>query len=173
MDRYKVGLLTISDGRIYIHNEQYDMTMGYQQAIKDRLEKTGTVEVVAGTVPVNSNEVAKREAQRLKDAGVELTIFNYAIWTYPQYTAVATNYAPGPYVLFCNIHPSKCGMVGMLAAAGTLDQIGKVYERVWGDIGDDAVLDNVMACVRGAAAVSRLRRMYSDSGTPVMYANIR
>ncbi len=157
MKKYKVGLLTISDGRIYIHEEQYQMNMAYQKAIQERLEATGLVEIVAGSGPVNSNDMAKREAMALKDAGAELTIFNYAIWTYPQYTAVATNYAPGPYVLFCNIHPSKCGMVAMLAAAGALDQIGKVYERVWGDIGDDEVVERVMGCIRGAASVSRLR----------------
>ncbi|MCC8180941.1 MAG: L-fucose/L-arabinose isomerase family protein [Planctomycetes bacterium] len=157
MKKFKVGLLTISDGRIYIHNDQYEMNMAYQKAIAARLESTGLVEVVAGPAPINSNDMAKREAMKLRDAGVELTIFNYAIWTYPQYTAVATNFAPGPYVLFCNIHPSKCGMVAMLAAAGTLDQIGKTYERIWGDIEDDAVLARLMGCVRGAAAVSRLR----------------
>lgn len=157
MKKYKVGLLTISDGRIYIHEEQYQMTMAYQKAIQERLEATGLVEVVVGSGPVNSNDMAKREAMTLKDAGAELTIFNYSIWAYPQYTAVATNYAPGPYVLFCNIHPSKCGMVAMLAAAGALDQIGKVYERAWGDIGDDGVLDQIMGCIRGSASVSRLR----------------
>lgn len=157
MQKYKVGLLTLSDGRIYIHKEQYEMNMAYQNAIKARLEATGLVEVVAGSAPVNSNDAARREALRLKTSGVEMTIFNYAIWTYPQYTAVAANFAPGPYVLFCNIHPSKCGMVGMLAAAGALDQIGRDYERVWGSIDDDAVLAKVMSCVRGAAAVARLR----------------
>ena len=30
-------------------------------------------------------------------------------------------------------------MVGMLAAAGALDQIGRAYGRAWGDVGDPAV----------------------------------
>lgn len=157
MKKFKVGLLTMSDGRSYLHNLQYDMNMNYQNNIKNALEATGEVEVVAGSAPINSNAAAKEEALKLKEAGVEITIFNYAIWCYPQYTAVAANFAPGPYILFCNIHPSECGMVGMMAAAGTFDQLGLTYERIWGDIGDSAVLKKVMAFVRAASAVARLK----------------
>ena len=157
MKKFRVGLLTMSDGRPYLHQTQFDMNMRYQNDIKEALEATGLVEVVAGTAPVNSNAAAKEEALRLKEAGVEMTIFNYAIWCYPQFTAVAANYAPGPYILFCNIHPSECGMVGMMAAAGTFDQLGLAYERIWGCIQDEDVLRRVMSFVRAACAVSRLR----------------
>lgn len=157
MKKYKVGLLTMSDGRPYLHEIQYEMNMKYQKAIKERLTATGLIEVVEGTAPVNSNTAAKEEALRLKQAGVEMTIFNYAIWCYPQYTAVATNDAPGPYLLFCNIHPSECGMVGMMAASGTLDQLEVVHTRVWGAIEDDAVLENMLSYIRAACAVNRLR----------------
>ena len=132
----------MSDGRPYLHNLQYDMNMGYQTEIKERLEATGLVEVVEGDQPVNSNTAAKEQAGKLKAAGAEMTIFNYAIWCYPQYTAVAANFAPGPYLLFCNIHPSECGMVGMMAASGTLDQLKLVHKRIFGSIGDDEVLGN-------------------------------
>lgn len=157
MKKFRVGLLTMSDGRPYLHQTQFEMNMRYQNDIKEALEATGLVEVVAGTAPVNSNAAAKEEALRLKEAGVEMTIFNYAIWCYPQFTAVAANYAPGPYILFCNIHPSECGMVGMMAAAGTFDQLGLVYERIWGCIKDEDVLRRVMSFVRAACAVGRLR----------------
>lgn len=165
MKKYKVGILTMSDGRPYLHELQHDMNMGYQKQIRQRLEETGVVEVVEGTAPINSNEAAKQEAQRLKDAGVEMTIFNYAIWCYPQYTAVATNYAPGPYLLFSNIHPSECGMVGMMAASGTLDQLEKVHTRIFGSILEDEVLNKVMAFVRAACSVNRLRGLtYGNFG---------
>ncbi|MGI6070921.1 MAG: L-fucose/L-arabinose isomerase family protein [Blautia sp.] len=165
MKKFKVGLLTMSDGRPYLHELQKDMNMGYQEDIKRRLEETGLIEVVGGTAPVNSNTAAKEEAMRLKEAGVEMTIFNYAIWCYPQYTAVAANFAPGPYLLFCNIHPSECGMVGMMAASGTLDQLELVHERVWGSILEDDVRDKVLSFIRAACAVKRLRGMtYGNFG---------
>ena len=165
MKKFKVGLLTMSDGRPYLHNLQYDMNMGYQKQIRERLEATGLVEVVEGSAPVNSNTAAKEEAMKLKDAGVEMTIFNYAIWCYPQYTAVATNFAPGPYLLFCNIHPSECGMVGMMAASGSLDQLEKTHTRIFGSILDDAVLAKVMQFIRASCAVGRLRGLtYGNFG---------
>lgn len=165
MKKFKVGLLTMSDGRPYLHDLQYEMNMRYQAEIKERLEATGCVEVVVGDQPVNSNAAAKEQAMKLKNEGVEMTIFNYAIWCYPQYTAVATNFAPGPYLLFCNIHPSECGMVGMMAASGTLDQMELVHTRIFGSIGDDEVLQKVMSFIRAACAVNRLRGLtYGNFG---------
>ncbi len=157
MKKIKVGLLTISDGREYIHNDLLPLNRRYQNEIKQALEATEAVEVVEGEEIIGNNPAAKKEAQRLKAAGVELTVFNYAIWCYPQFTAVACNFAPGPYLLFCNLHPSECGMVGMLAAAGTLDQLGIPHERIWGSIHDEAVLGRVMTFIRAASAISRLK----------------
>lgn len=147
----------MSDGRPYLHQTQFEMNMRYQESIQRELEKTGLVEVIAGTAPINSSAAAKEEALRIKKAGAEITIFNYAIWCYPHFTAVAANEAPGPYILFCNLHPSECGMVGMMAAAGTLDQIGRVYERIWGNIQDQKVLNRVLTAIRAFCAVGRLR----------------
>lgn len=165
MKKFKVGLLTMSDGRPYLHKIQHDMNMQYQNDIKDALEATGLVEVVAGEAPINSNTAAREQAQKLKEAGVEMTIFNYAIWCYPQYSAVASNFAPGPYLLFCNIHPSECGMVGMMAASGALDQMEKKHTRIFGSIKEDAVLNKVMAYIRAACAVNRLKGLtYGNFG---------
>ena len=68
MKKFKVGLLTMSDGRPYLHNLQYDMNMGYQKQIRERLEATGLVEVVEGSAPVNSNTAAKEEAKKAQEA---------------------------------------------------------------------------------------------------------
>ncbi len=157
MKKIKVGILTFSDGREYIHRDLLPVNQTYQKELTHALQQTGRVEVVAGREIIGSNAAAREEAQYLKASGVELTIFNYAIWCYPQYTAVATNFAPGPYLLFCNLHPSECGMVGMLAAAGTLDQLGIHYERIWGSIRDAQVLSKVMAFLKAASAVKQLR----------------
>ncbi|MDC7291648.1 L-fucose/L-arabinose isomerase family protein [Blautia schinkii] len=157
MKKFKVGLMTMSDGRIYLHNLQRNMNMQYQNEIAQRLVSTGLVEVIQYDEPINSNTQAREAALMMKENGVEMTIFNYAIWCYPQYTAVAANFAPGPYLLFCNIHPSECGMVGMMAASGTLDQLEKVHERVWGSIGENEVLDRVMSYIKSACSINRLR----------------
>jgi len=157
MRQIKVGILTFSDEREYIHKDLYPVNQRYQDNLKNALLDTGQIEVVAGKEIIGSPETARREAMRLKQAGVDVTIFNYAIWCYPRFSAIATNFAPGPYLLFSNLHPSECGMVGMLAAAGTLDQLGLSYSRVWGDIQDKAVLNKVMSFIRAAGAISMLK----------------
>ena len=119
MKKIKVGLLTMSDGRNYLHAEYEQLNFKKQLEIAQALTKTGLFEVVEGTRIINSNTVAKEEGIRLRESSVEVTIFNYTIWCYPQYTVAAQNFAPGPYLLFSNLHPSECGMVGMLAAAGS------------------------------------------------------
>ena len=157
MERRKVGILTFSDGRKYIHEDLLETNWRYQNRLKNALEATGEIEVIAGEEIIWSPEVAKREGQRLAAAGVELTIFNFAIWTFPHLTGVATRFAPGPYLLFCNLHPSEPGMVAMLANAGMMDQLGLPYTRIWGDIEDMAVQERVMAYIRAASALARLK----------------
>ena len=119
----KVGVLTFSDGRKYIHEDLLATNERYQKRLVEALEATGEIEVVAGEEIVWTPKIARREAQRLEREGVELTIFNYAIWAFPHLTGVATKFAPGPYILFCNLHPSEPGMVAMLATAGMMDQL--------------------------------------------------
>lgn len=155
--KIRVGILTMSDGREYLHKEFENLNFKYQHDIASVLNSVGDFEVIEGSRIINSNTAAKEEGMRLLREGAEVTIFNFAIWCYPQFTAVAQNFAPGPYLLFCNLHPQECGMVGMLAAAGTLDQLNVKYKRVWGSIFDEAVKQRVIDFLKAAAAVKRLK----------------
>lgn len=175
MIKYRVGILTMSDAREHLHTLQFDMNMRYQELLSRRLEETGLVETVCGSMPIHSNAEAKREAAALKAANVEMTIFAYSIWCYPQFSVVASNDAPGPYLLFSNLHPSECGMVGMLAASGALNQVEKVHFRAWGDANDDAVIGNLLNKIRACCSVNRLRGLTYGSfgGRPMgMYTTV-
>lgn len=157
MRKRKVGLLTFADGRKFAHDMLREMNLDFQNKFRARLEATGEYEVVAGQEIVWHPEVAKREGRRLLQSGVEATILNYAVWCFPHLTMIATEFAPGPYLMFSNINPAYPGMVGMLAAAGGMDQVGRTHFRVQGDIGDAKVFDKVQKYLRAAVAVSRLK----------------
>ena len=157
MKKIKIGILTMSDGREYLHKKFEDLNFKKQHSIAKALTDTGLFEVVEGERIVNSNTVAKEEGLRLRENSVEATIFNYTIWCYPQYTVAAQNFAPGPYLLFSNLHPSQCGMVGMLAAAGSLDQIGVPYKKLWGDVSEKEVLEKMVSFLKACSAVNRLK----------------
>lgn len=157
MRRLKVGVLTLSDGREYIHNDLLAVNHAYQRRLVKALEATGELDVVSGSEIISNQHVAQNEGRRLAHEGCDLTILNYAIWCFPHLSAVATAFAPGPFLLFCNLHPSEPGMVGMLAAAGTLDQLDRPHARVWGQIEDAAVLAKIMSFIRAAGALAQLR----------------
>ena len=78
MKKIKVGLLTMSDGRIYLHNEYEEMNFRYQRRIAEALERTGEFEVVQGNRVINSNEVAKEEqATVLEEVEEEKEVVDY------------------------------------------------------------------------------------------------
>ena len=151
MQKTKVGILTLSDGRKYIHDDLLATNQRYQERLARALE------VVQATEIIWTPRIAEREARRLAAAGVDMTIFSYSIWAFPHLSGMAAQFAPGPFMLFCNLHPSEPGMVGMLAAAGLMDQIGATYSRIWGDIEAPDVLKRVMSFIRAAGALSHLR----------------
>jgi len=157
MERRRIGILTFSDGREPVHRELREMNLEYQRRLAATLRATGEVEPIVGQEIVWTNEMAKREGLRLSHEGCELTIFNFAVWSFPHLAAIASRFAPGPFLLFSNINPEYPGMVGMLAAAGALDQIGTLHGRVSGDVEDGAVLDRIMHFVRAGSSVRRVQ----------------
>jgi L-fucose isomerase len=153
----KVGILTFSDGRKYIHDTLVELNQRYQDRLAKALEATGLIEVVPGQQIIWTPEGARTEGRRMQQCGVDMTIFNYAIWAFPHLSAIATTFAPGPYLLFSNLHPSEPGMVAMLSSAGTMDQLGLTYTRMWGDIQDPAILEKMVKYIRAAGSVAHLR----------------
>jgi L-fucose isomerase len=152
----KVGILTFSDGRPHVHQELLSQTRDFQDRLARRLREAGW-EVVTGRDIIWTTDLAKSEGRYLAAEGVEATIFNFAIWSFPHLPAMASQFAPGPFLLFSNVNPRYPGLVGMLAGAGALDQIGAFCARVSGDVADAAVFARVLEFLRAAVATNRLR----------------
>ena len=150
-----VGLITVSDGRPSVHATVEAFAHGVQERLAEALRARGhTVTETVGVVSTNTDAVAG--ARKLADARPDLTVVNIPVWAFPHFTVLVARETPGPFALFSNVDPAYPGMVGMLAAGGALDQIGRVHARVWGDAGDDEVLDRLVQIARAAAAVRRL-----------------
>jgi L-fucose isomerase len=151
----KLGILTFSDGRPYAHEPQIAELLSFQERLRHQLSQIGH-KVVTGNL-IHSNTSAREEAERLAREGVEATIFNYAVWAFPQFTVVASRFAPSPWLLFGQINPAKPGMVAVLAASGALDQLGAVYTRIFGAIEDPQILQAVDRWARAAHATKALQ----------------
>ena len=151
----RVGLLTFSDGRDFVHRDLAGFTREVEDGIAGVLEEAGH-EVLRGQEVVWTNEGAREQARRLAAQRPDLTIFSIPVWAFPHFTMIAARATHGPILLFSSIDPQQPGMVGMLAAGGALDQVGRRHGRAWGSIADPAVRDRVLAHVNAAAAASGL-----------------
>lgn len=151
----RIGLLTFSDGRDFVHRDLTVFLADVEQKISSALTARGH-EVIRGEEPVWTNELATREARRVADARPDLTIFNIPVWAFPHFTMLAAHATPGALLLFSTLNPQYPGMVGMLAAAGGLDQIGRTYGRASGEITDPAVISYIESYTAAAAAVQAL-----------------
>ncbi|MCW2975318.1 MAG: L-fucose isomerase [Actinomycetia bacterium] len=151
-----IGVMTVSDGRASVHRDLEQFCRDAQQRVAGALRARGHT-VTETTDPICTNHGAVAEARRLAAARPDLTIVNIPVWAFPHFTVLAANETSGPLALFSNVDPQYPGMVGMLAAGGALDQVGRVYARSWGDVGDAAVVDRLEQLAGAGAAVSRLR----------------
>ena len=151
----RVGLLTFSDGRDFVHRELAQFTREVEDSIAAVLGEAGH-DVLRAEEVIWTNEAAREQARRLSAQRPDLTVFSIPVWAFPHFTMIAARATPGPILLFSSIDPQQPGMVGMLAAGGALDQIGRRHGRAWGSIRDPVVRDRVLAHVSAAAAASGL-----------------
>ncbi len=152
----RVGLLSVSDGRSFVNRDLREFVRGVERRIASALEADGHQVIVAAEI-VEDNELAVDQASKLAAAGLDIAIVNIPVWAFPHFTVLAASQLPGPLLLFSNISPQYPGMVGMLAAAGALDQIGRRHGRAWGDISDPEVMGRVRAWIGAGSALARLR----------------
>lgn len=73
----KVGILTLSDGRAFVHRDLVATNEQAQAQLAGSLENDGH-DVVTGEI-VWSVERAKSESRRLSQAGCDATIFNWTV----------------------------------------------------------------------------------------------
>jgi L-fucose/D-arabinose isomerase len=152
----RVGLLTFSDGRDFVHRDLEGFTREVEDGIAGVLGEAGH-EVLRASEVVWTNDGAREQARRLDAQRPDLTIFSIPVWAFPHFAMIAAHATHGPILLFSSIDPQQPGMVGMLAAGGALDQIGRRHTRLWGDPEDAALLGQIGVRAAAAGAVAALR----------------
>jgi L-fucose/D-arabinose isomerase len=152
----RVALLTFSDGRAFVSTDLEPFTAEVEQTITAQLERAGH-DVVRAHSTITDNELAVVEARRLAAERPDLTLFNVPVWSWPNFAMIAARETPGPLTLFSSLDPQYPGMVGMLAAAGALEQVGRRFGRAWGDIRDPEVARRIETQIRSAHAVRSLQ----------------
>lgn len=156
-NKRKLGLLTFSDGRKAVHEELLPVNKKFHDEVVSALEATGEVEVIPGETIIHEPRQAREQAAKLKTARVDATILNFSIWSFPHLPVLSAQAGRGPFLLLSNLNPSYPGLIGMLAAGGSLDNLGIRHSRIWGDIREKSVVDLVLSFAKSASAVNRLR----------------
>jgi L-fucose isomerase len=157
MTKRKLGILTFSDGRKRVHNELLPTNKAFLNQLTEALNKTGKLDLVVGDEIIYTPQQAKIQAENLKCAKVDGTLFNFSLWSFPHLPVIAAKNGQGPYLLFAHLNPQAPGLIAMLAAAGSLDQVGIRHKRLWGDISDKNVIEKILSFSRAASVVNRLR----------------
>jgi L-fucose isomerase len=152
----RIGVISVSDGRDYVHSGIAEFIRVTEDKLTHRLTAAGHT-VVRGSAIVSSNSLATSVAREVAAARVDLTVLHYAVWAFPHFTMLAAGAINGPLLLLSNIDPVQPGMVGMLAAGGALDQIGREHTRLWGDPDSPWLIADIGTHATAAAAVASLR----------------
>jgi L-fucose isomerase len=154
--KIKVGLLDFGDGRSFLQAPLEPVNREYREQLARFLEQEGFEPVVSDEV-IWQNEIAVRNGRKLAAAEIDVAIFNFSVWAWPQYSRVAAQFCPQPIVMFSNVNPRYPGLVGMLANSGSLDQSGIRFSKTFGDISDDQVRARLKSQILATAAAHRLK----------------
>jgi L-fucose/D-arabinose isomerase len=152
----RIGVINISDGRSYVNEGIADFILANESKLVASLEAAGH-QVVRAYKAVTSNTLATAQAQLIADRRVDLVVLHYCVWAFPHFTMLVAGQLDCPLLLLANVDPVQPGMVGMLAAGGALDQIGRAHTRLWGDPRDAALIERIGVRASAAAAVAALR----------------
>jgi L-fucose/D-arabinose isomerase len=152
----RIAIATASDGRGFVHDEVGGFGLDVQRRLAAALRDSGH-EVFLGAGDLSSNTEAVRLGREVAAQRPDLTVINYPVWAFPHFSLLFASQGSGPLALFSNIDPQYPGMVGMLAAGGGFDQVGRPHDRVWGDPADPAVIGRLSGLATAAAVARGLR----------------
>ncbi|GAB2733053.1 L-fucose/L-arabinose isomerase family protein [Salinifilum aidingensis] len=151
----RIGVISISDGRGHVHERNSDFIRSKQDALVASLRRAGH-EVVVGEDLVAANVTANAVARQVAAADVDLTVLYYTVWSFPHFTMLVADATSSPLLLAASTDPTEPGLVGMLAAGGALDQVGRTHARAWGAPDEPALLEAIGVRAAAAAAVKSL-----------------
>ena len=128
--RPKVGLMTFGDQRQDMWEKLFGpLTIPRHKEAIEYLE-TLPVDLKAFKEVARSRDEIDSQINQLAAEGVEVFIAHIPCWTSPNLVARGVQRIKLPTALITSKSPATHGTVGLLGAAGTLDQIGLFHIRI-------------------------------------------
>lgn len=143
----KIGIITFTDGRARVAKATDRDCHMFQERIAAYLKRKKH-KVVVGRKIVWNYATAQSEARRIALQVPDVVIFNFCVWSFPDLTAQAANLLMDvPIIQVGNILPSHPGWVAFFASAGTLDEMGRPFGRVLGDLRKKPIQQELDRCL--------------------------
>lgn len=153
----KVALMTFGDERDYMWEGYFaGLTEPRHEEAVNYL-KSLPIDLIAFDEVARSKQVVDRQVRELKAAGAEALFVHLPCWATPNVVVRAAQSLALPTVTMTSKSAATHGMVGLLAAAGTLSQIGIQHIRVRDDFGAAVFEEKLLPFFRAAATKARLR----------------
>ncbi len=152
----RVGILTFGDGRDFLQKPLEPVNQRFLGELSERLRADG-FEVVTGEEVIWRNDLAEKNGRKMAAEQVHCTIFNFSVWAWPQYARMAAQFCPKPVLMYADVNPQYPGLVGMLANAGSLDQVGIPFFKTFGALSDEKVYRQLRSRIAAISAFNRLR----------------
>lgn len=140
----KIGIVSFTDGRKRVARATDKTCKDFEKKLTSWFTRKKHKVVIAPKVVWNY-DTARKAADKFNHADVDVAVFNFCVWSYPDLTAQVANLigADVPILQLGNINPSHPGWVAFFASAGALAEIGRPFGRVLGDIKDKDIQDQV------------------------------
>jgi len=157
MSQPRVGFITIGDERPHEWEKVFRRLTEPLHAEAIAFFQRQPVELIAFESVARSREEIERQADAITAAKADVLIAHVPCWTEPNLVVYAVQRLGLPTVLLSNKSPVTHGTVGLLGAAGALDQIGYPHLRVREDFDSPHLAGKLLPFIRAAYAVRRLR----------------
>jgi L-fucose isomerase len=157
MNQPSVGLMTFGDARDHEWRKVFRGLTEPRHAEAVDYLRSLPIELYAFPEVARTRDEIDGQVDRLKAARVEAFLVHLPCWTAPNLVVRGVQRMGRPTALISNRHPGTHGTVGLLGAAGALDQIGYPHLRVRADFSSGEVGPKVLPFLRAASTVARLR----------------
>jgi len=156
MTHPQVALMTFGDAREHEWEKLFrGLTEPRHQRIREYFAAL-PVELHSCKNVARTKDQIDAQVDELKTAGAEVFVAHVPCWTAPNLVVRGVQRMGLPTILVSNKHLGTHGTVGLLGAAGALDQIGYSHLRIRASFDDSTLADQALPYIRAASAVKRL-----------------
>jgi L-fucose isomerase len=155
---YRVGVIGFSDGRQRVHLTMEEAIGSHARCLRAAIEQDPLLTVVEAPEAIHSNASARHVAKEMRSAGLDAAVFNIPVFAFPNFSLLAARILELPVLLSAPKNGLLPGLGGILAAHGSMAQIGIASWKLWGDpLNEAKVAARLAAFCRASGARERLR----------------